>query len=166
MTVPAFTHPLTARIAGFLHEIGVEVRARELPGDSFLPGILIERGCVVIDEARLPHPGDLLHEAGHLAMMTPESRAACSGDVGAELGEEIGAIAWSYAAALHLEIDPAAVFHPDGYRGASGDLLESFRAGRYVGVSLLQWMGLALEPGRAREQGLAPYPHMLKWLRE
>jgi hypothetical protein len=99
-------------------------------------------------------------------MMTAEDRAERAGDVGADLGEEIGAQAWSYAAALHLEIDPAVVFHPQGYRGASEGLLGNFREGRYVGVPLLQWMGLTLDDRNAREQGLPPYPAMLKWLRD
>ena len=163
---PRFTDSLTSRIAGFLREIGVEVRAAEVPEGSFLPGILIERGCMIIDEARLLYPGDLLHEAGHLATMTAEDRAARAGDVGADLGEEIGAIAWSYAAAVHLEIDPAVVFHPHGYRGASDGFLTNFRAGRYVGVPLLQWMELTLDEKNARAEGLPSYPHMLKWLRE
>ena len=164
--VHAFADPLTARIAAFLREIGLEVRACELPEASFLPGIGIERGCVMIDESRLLYPGDLLHEAGHLAMMTREDRAVRSGDVGADLGEEIGAIAWSYAAAVHLEIDPAVVFHPDGYRGASEGFLTNFREGRFVGVPLLQWMELTLDEKNARAEGRPPYPAMLKWLRD
>lgn len=161
-----FADPLTARIAGFLREIGVEVRAGELPEGCFLPGIHVERGCVTIDESRLLYPGDLLHEAGHLAMMTAEDRAERAGDVGAGMGEEIGAIAWSYAAAMRLDIDPAVVFHPHGYRGASERFLRNFREGRFVGVSLLQWMELALDEKSARARGLPPYPHMLKWLRD
>jgi hypothetical protein len=33
-----------------------------------------------------------------------------------------------------------------------------------VGVSYLQWLGLTLEPARAAQQGVPPYPHMLCWL--
>lgn len=162
----SFVRPLTARIVEFLQHIGLEVRACELPHPSFLPGVHVDRGCLLVDESRLLYPGDLLHEAGHLATMPATERAQRHGDVGADLGEEIGAIAWSYAAARHLEIDPAVVFHPHGYRGASEGFLENFRQGRYVGVPLLQWMELTLEEKNAREQGTAPYPHMLKWLRD
>jgi hypothetical protein len=161
-----FTGPLTARIAGFLQEIGLEVERRELPEACFLPGVRVERGRVLVDEARLLSPGDVLHEAGHLAVMTAADRAAREGDLGADLGEEIGAIAWSYAAALHLGIDPAVVFHPHGYRGASGGFLDNFRHGRYVGVPLLQWMELTHEPKSAAAAGVPPYPHMVKWLRD
>jgi hypothetical protein len=60
----AFTEPLTARIAAFLQEIGLEVERRELPEPCFLPGVRLERGRVLVDEARLLSPGDVLHEAG------------------------------------------------------------------------------------------------------
>lgn len=161
-----FTDPLTARIARFLQEIGLEVERCELTEPCFLPGVRVERGRVRIDEARLLYPGDLLHEAGHLAVMTAAERAGRQGDVGADLGEEIGAIAWSYAAALHLGIDPAVVFHPDGYRGASQGFLENFSKGRFAGVPLLQWMELTHEPKNAATAGVPPYPHMVKWLRD
>lgn len=164
--VPPFGDPLTARIAGFLGGIGVDVVPAEVGEGSFLPGVRVERGRLLVDEKRLLHPGDLLHEAGHVAVMTAADRVARDGDVGADLGEEIGAIAWSYAAAVHLGIDPEVVFHPDGYRGASGGFLENFRNRRYVGVPLLQWMGLTLDDRQAAEEALPPYPHMIRWLRE
>jgi hypothetical protein len=37
---------------------------------------------------------------------------------------------------------------------------------RYFGVPALQWIGLTAEPRRARELGVPPFPHMLKWLRD
>jgi hypothetical protein len=161
-----FADPLTERIAGFLREVGIGVHACELAGDGFLPGIRVDRGRLRVDEARLLYPGDLLHEAGHLAVTPADRRAGLGASVTEDLGDEIGAIAWSYAAARHLGIDPAVVFHPEGYRGASRGFLDNFAAGRYVGVPLLQWMGLTLDERSAAAAGCAPYPHMLRWLRE
>ena len=46
------------------------------------------------------------------------------------------AIAWSYAAAVHLGLDPAVVFHEAGYRGGSGSLIENFAQERYIGVPI------------------------------
>jgi hypothetical protein len=34
-------------------------------------------------------------------------------------GEEMAAIAWSYAACVHLGLEPTVVFHSDGYKGGS-----------------------------------------------
>jgi hypothetical protein len=58
------------------------------------------------------------------------------------------------------------VFHDQGYRGGSKALIENFTQGRYIAVPTLQWIGLTAEPRRAAELGVAPYPYMLKWLRE
>ncbi|HEX3681047.1 MAG TPA: hypothetical protein VHU83_00800 [Bryobacteraceae bacterium] len=161
-----FKNPTTDRIGRFLESVGLTVQAGEVPEGSILPGIRIEDGALVVDEARLLYPGDLLHEAGHLAVLTAEQRAGQGANAGDDLGNEIGAMCWSYAAVLHLQLDPALVFHPYGYRGASESYLENFREGRYPGVPLLQWMGLTADEKRAPALGVEPYPHMLRWLRE
>lgn len=163
MNPPAPNAALLDRILPFLAEIGIAVQERSLPATTFLPGVLIERGALVIDRAQLAHPGDLLHEAGHIAVMLPAERAALSDDLHTGPGEEMATIAWSYAAACHLGIDVADLFHPDGYKGESPALIENFTAGRYFGVPLLQWYGLTRE--RADDSGLPVYPRMAAWLR-
>ena len=55
-------------MAAFVRGIGIDVRAEPLPDDTFLPGLDIRHGAIVVDEARLSYPGDLLHEAGHVAV--------------------------------------------------------------------------------------------------
>jgi hypothetical protein len=152
-------------IARFLNEIGIEMRAGEVTGETFLPGIDVVDGALVIDEAKLKYPGDLLHEAGHLAVMTPDERARANATVETGPGEEMAVIAWSYAAALHLGIDPAVVFHPDGYKGGSQAILDAFTGKHYFGVPLLQWMGLAATNEKPGEVGGGPFPKMIKWLR-
>lgn len=159
----AFRCLLIARIAAFLEEIGLEVRPGAVAPQAVLPGIGVEHGGLVIDEERLRYPGDILHEAGHLAVVPPERRAAPHRDVGNDPAEEMMAIAWSYAAALHLRLDPAIVFHEDGYRGEAASLLANFQQGRYVGLPMLQWTGMAYSPGQAPSR--PAFPHMLRWLR-
>lgn len=156
--------PVAGQIVGFLREIGLSVRLETLEEETFLPGVTLEPGGLVVDPDKLRYPGDLLHEAGHLAMLLPADREKVHGNAGGDQGNEIGAQCWSYAAALHLELAPEVVFHPDGYKGASGWLVEQFRKGS-VGVPLLQWMGLTLDEANAAAQGVAPYPAMVKWLR-
>jgi len=152
-----------ARILAFLSEIGLPVRERELPADTFVPGILIENGTLVIDRARLAHPGDLLHEAGHIAVTPPSQRAALNGDLGSTQADEIAAQAWSFAAARHVGIDPAVVFHPAGYRGAAESLIAAFSSPGGPGVPLLQWFGLTrtMDDG----SGAPVFPRMSAWLR-
>ena len=166
---PGFTDPLTDRIAEFLIGIGIPVEPGPVPEDSFLPGIALVRGGLVVDEARLEHPGDLLHEAGHIAVAPASARPSMTG--GAEIPEldmqelEFAAIPWSYAAALAIGIDPAEVFHSGGYRGLSEGLLRNFAGGVPLGVNHLQDAGMTVNSSRAAALGVAPYPHMLRWLR-
>jgi hypothetical protein len=164
--MPVFQHATTARIAGFLEAIGLTVRCAEFPDGTFLPGLQSEQGTLVVFESKLLYPGDLLLEAGHFAVLPADQRGAQGPDAGAELGNEIAAISWSYAAAVHIGLDPAVVFHAHGYRGASQAYLDNFSEGRYVGVPLLQWMGLTADEQHAPALGVKPYPHMLRWLRE
>src|SRR5258708_1523489 len=73
---------VTVRISGviarmdcvldFLRGIGLAVSIGEIEGPTVLPGIRVVAGGLVVDPARLKHPGDLLHEAGHLAVMPAE----------------------------------------------------------------------------------------------
>lgn len=157
-----FTDPLVGRIVGFLRRIGMPVEVVSLNEETFLPGVAIAAGTLRVDAARLTWPGDLLHEAGHLAVSDP---ARLDEGVSDDPGEEMAAIAWSYAAALELELAPDILFHAGGYRGGARALIENFAEGGYVGVPMLAMWGLTREPHRAKAMGARPYPHMLAWRR-
>jgi hypothetical protein len=157
-----FADPLTERLVAFVRGIGIAVRAAPLREETFLPGIDIRAGAILIDEPRLTYPGDILHEAGHLAVTDPAERNAPA--LSPSPGDELTAIAWSYAALRHLEIDPAIVFHA-AFKGGSASIIENFTAGRYFGVPLLQLYGMSVEPRFAAAKGVEPYPHVLRWLR-
>jgi hypothetical protein len=156
--------PIAICIVEWLRQIGITVRLAPLTTDTFLPGVTLEPGGVVVDPERLLYPGDLLHEAGHLATMLPAQRASTGSNAGSDVGDEIAAQTWSYAAAIHLELDPEIVFHPAGYKGSAQTLITAYRNGS-VGVPLLQWMGLTLDGKHAAKCSIDPYPHMIRWLR-
>ena len=155
-------------IAGFLRDIGLNVSFGSVPDDTFLPGILVKDGGLVIDAAKLRYPGDLLHEAGHLAFAPAAIRPTISGEVvlpGVNAAVvEVQAIAWSYAAAVFLGIDPAVVFHKDGYHGRSESILFNIAIGNILGLPGLSQHGMAYSPLRAAELGVDPFPVMHKWL--
>ena len=161
-----YANSLTSCMAGFLTRIGLETAPVVLHEAGFLDGLMIRHGLLLIDEVRLAYPGDLLHEAGHLAVVPGEKRKLLCGSAGNDPGEEMAAIAWSYAAALYLGIDPAVVFHPSGYSGGSQAILLNFSQGRYFGVPMLEWFGLTTDKKTAALLQVSRYPHMLKWLRE
>lgn len=164
MSFPKFQNPLTVKITDFLREIGLEIVSDSIADETFLPGVTIRGGVLVVDEAKLKFPGDLLHEAGHLAVVPSERRKRLGSYVGQKAGEEMMAIAWSYAALVYLGLEPSVVFHPEGYKGDSECLIENFTNGRYIADSTLQWMGLTYNKKTAGKLGIAPYPNMIKWL--
>jgi hypothetical protein len=154
-------------IVAFLREIGLRVVAGDLPSGTFLPGIQVRDGRMTFDAARLRFPGDLLHEAGHLAVLSPVDREHFgTDDRDLDMRRiELRAIAWSHAAAVHLGLDPAVVFHEGGYSGKGPDLARTYALGVYPGASALEEVGLTLAAASARRAGVRPYPHMLRWLR-
>ncbi len=167
---PISSNP-TETICNFLQEIGIKVHKGPVNEETFLPGILIKHGELVIDESKLKYPGDILHEAGHIAVMTPEERKLSYGNVGQPadaqkaLGEEIMAICWSYAALSKLGLPIQCVFHEDGYKGASDWLIEEYERGNYIGVATLQWTGMCYDAKNAEAKNTQPFPHMVKWIR-
>lgn len=166
----AFTDPLTSTIAGFLRGIGIRMVAGEFSEPTFLPGLALVDGGLVVDEERLEYPGDLLHEAGHVAVAPGWARESLSGAIdvpGLDTSMlEWAAIPWSYAASVAIGLDPAVVFHGGGYHGCSPGLITTFRLGGGIGVNLLEEAGMTAGPVRAATLGVAPFPHMLRWLRE
>ena len=153
----------TERILEFVSTIGLTVHERACSEATFLPGIVIDAGTLVIDRNRLAYPGDVLHEAGHIAITAPSQRCLLSENLTAGPGEEMASIAWSWAAVVHLGIDPSVLFHGGGYKNDADSLLENFRAGRYIGVPLLQWYGMTWERSQRADQPV--YPRMTSWLR-
>jgi len=149
-----------ATIVDFIRGVGITVETAELSEDGFLPAIAVRDGRLVYDPDRLQYPGDLLHEAGHIAVTDPALRPTVS-EFDGNGGDEMAAMGWSYAAALAAGIDPRVVFHDHGYRGDGQWLAETFADGRYIGLPMLQYYGLARFPQDDGE----PFPAMIKWLR-
>jgi hypothetical protein len=157
-----FTDPVVGRIVAFLRRIGIPVEVAALEHETFLPGVAVAGGGLRVDPSRLAWPGDLLHEGGHVAVGDPASRDEGVSD---DPGEEMAALAWSFAASTYLGLDPSVPFHEGGYRGGGKALVEMFTEGGYVGVPMLAMWGLTVEPHRAKATGARPYPHMLAWRR-
>lgn len=154
------------KIIQFIEEIGIPVIETELPGDCFLPGLSLNKNTILMDSQRLKYPGDLLHEAGHIAVTSEELRPLIGTDQMEASwptdGDEIAAILWSYAALKYLNLEPEVVFHPEGYKNQSQWLIAQFQQGNYIGLPLLEWMGFCAVPENEKP---TPFPNMLKWLR-
>lgn len=158
-----FSDPLVIGLVSFVRSIGIEVEACAIDWKTQFPGLEIRTGAVLVDETQLIHPGNILHEAGHIAVHDPARRQQPK--FSPSRGEELSALAWSYAATVQLGLGAELVFYPGSYHGWDTSLVNAFAERRYIGVPLLQLYGMAIEPRFAAERGLKPYPHMLRWVR-
>jgi len=157
------------KVIDFLHEIGIETAEASLEDAAcFLPGFLIKNGKILIDKSQVKQPGDLLHEAGHIAVVPLAERPFLEGEnIGKRNdsdAEEMMSIAWSYAACIYLNINPHFVFHEQGYKGGGASIVENFETGNYFGVPVLQWLGMTTTVKDVTDQKV--YPEMIKWLRD
>lgn len=165
---PSYDEEMLKLIIDFLDEIGLKIIENELSDDCFLPGLYPKGNGIILDRNRLKYPGDLLHEAGHIAVTEEHLRPLIGTNKITEKwprhGDELGAILWSYAAVCYLHIPPNVVFHPDGYKNDSKWLIEQFENGNYIGLPLLVWMGFC-NNNTDDGNNNTTFPNMLKWLR-
>ena len=148
------------KIEGFLKELGIDIVEKELDDSCILPGLSLYKNSILIDKNRLKYVGDILHEAGHIAV-TPEENRMLIGTEEMDTnwpydGDEMIAILWSYAAARHLDISPEVIFHKDGYKNESKEIMNRFENGNYVGLPLFEWMGFCDE---------GEFPKIKRWMR-
>lgn len=168
---PAMAHAAHYRpILDFLAGIGLPVSEAPLPPDTFLPGIVIRDGGLIVDPDRLQWPGDLLHEAGHLAVLPPALRARASDDLAEEqdvahAGEQ-EAMAWAWAAVQAIGLPPDVLMHEGGYHGQSAAVLQMYAVGIVPGLRGLCESGMTAARGFTPDPGDVQYPRMLRWLRE
>jgi hypothetical protein len=153
----------------FLNAIGIQTLFREIDPDSFLPGLSIENGTIIIDINQLEYPGDILHEAGHIAVVPAKDRPRLTAtsiiNRQNREAEEMMAIAWSYAVCIYLEINPYFVFHAEGYKQGGDYIVESCGDNTYFGSSMLQEIGLIADESKTSRVQISSYPNMIKWLR-
>ncbi len=152
------------QIFQFFDEISIQYNFTEIETETFLPGIQIKNGSLQIDLKNLKYPGDLLHEAGHIAVSLSAEREILNDNViennSEKAGEEMAVLLWSFAAARKIGLPTEIVFHEAGYKGEAKWLTEQFESENYIGLPLLQWMGLT------DIEGENAFPKMKSWLRE
>ncbi|MDB5471864.1 MAG: hypothetical protein JWR84_3424 [Caulobacter sp.] len=151
------------RVRAFLQPLGIEMRPGVVEPPTILLGMEIRAGVIWYDQDLDIRPGDLLHEAGHLAVGDPARRFAPTFE--ADGGDEMSAIAWSWAAAKAIGMPAQVLFHEEGHKGHHEAWTDAFETGRYFGLPLLHLYGMTVEPRQARPGDPPVFPHMLRWLR-
>jgi len=154
----------------FLNWIGIVTTQIEDDPQGLLPGLSIHRGTILFNPSRLENPGDTLHEAGHLAVISATDRPLLNdADISKRKdreAEEMMAIAWSYAVCIYLGIDPRFVLHKNGYKGGESYIIDQCDTGEYFGLPMLRSVGLTADEKTAVRLNIPPFPHMIKWLRD
>ncbi|SMF33675.1 hypothetical protein SAMN06265365_111143 [Tistlia consotensis] len=177
-------------ICRFLEDLGLDCGPGAVPPDSFLPGVAIAEGRLLYDSERLGSPGDLLHEAGHIALVPARFRGQLDDDVDAVIagllageGEappdaaerealahtEVMAIAWSYAAARRIGVPATCLFWPGTYRMPPGQtpdqLAGQLEQGLFIGIQWLARFGFCAAPPPFGDPAAPdPFPAMRRWL--
>jgi hypothetical protein len=175
------------RVIDFLNEIGLPCSVS--PGvKGFLPGVRIELGTLLVDPNAFP--GDVLHEAGHLATMPGRFRRQASDNIDTvlrlmldtvdfsnpDVGEARAAIqcgdpeatAWAWAAGEHIGLVPGQIIALSHYGGTGGEIREMLRARAYVGIHGLSSAAFCVTRPGAMEKirGLPAYPKLAMWLQQ
>jgi hypothetical protein len=177
-------------IVEFLNRVGIPTTLGPFGREGFLPGVSVWDGGLRVDPSHLVAAGDLLHEAGHMAVVPAALRRRLGNDLqrsldaaAAEIGFEgpvlefIGrlgepmAIAWSYAALRKAGLPVECVFFPGSYNlnGDPAHLLHVLETGNSFGIDGLARLGMTGNAGVHRllfDNGLPPFPHMTRWLVE
>jgi hypothetical protein len=151
-------------ILAFLNQIGIPYAEKSLADGTFLPGVTIDHGGVHFDRTALVYPGDVLHEAGHIALTPPDERGALDQAVldaqPATESLEIGVLLWTFLAAKEIGLPIEMVFHAGGYKDGSTWITDQFESGNQMGLPLLNWMGVTEETtaGIRVKNWLRPHP--------
>ena len=178
----------------FLDRIGIATQER--PGATgVLAGLAIVGGCIHFDDD-VCTAADLLHEAGHLAVLPSQWRRKASGDLdrlfpemfadgsadnldpdGPEMRAmlqcgEAEATAWAWAASMHIGLSPLQTIEDNTYYNEDGtpggaDVRLALQCGAYAGINGLQAAGwCAASSVIARHRGLPLYPKLRRWIQQ
>lgn len=170
---------LVDKVVAFLTEIGIPCEKGRV-GRSFITNVYIKAGGLVINSKS--HVSDILHEAGHIAVLPSNIRHHAQGDlkqVEKAIDEAIGqvtyeqwasddpaakallqvgdpeATAWAWAAGKHLDI-PEHLIIEDEHYGETGASLR-------IMLGCRQYLGINGMVASRMLKNVAAYPDLQKW---
>lgn len=150
------------KTAAFLNAIGLPTTLVDtLEQEGFLPGVWIHHGTLhFTTKAQV---GDLLHDAGHLAVIPSSFRSMMHGNLYNSLrqilsstsaldpedptaiavmqADDLSATAWGWACGIHLGIDPKLVIPAESYGNSGDEIRGMLTHNRYLGIHGLQRSG-------------------------
>jgi len=182
------TDPALPLVVRFLNQIGIDASI-ESGACGFLEKVRIANGGLKIDPQC--SASNVLHEAGHLAVLPAKIRASANGDLDGledllagditsandpdalEVRAAINcsdpeATAWAWAAGVHLGLSPDAIIRDEEYGGDGASIRLALEHRMYAGIHGLSHGGLCVvRPGPLEQiRGLPAYPKLARWLQE
>ena len=184
----------TMQVIESLRGLGVPIELSEAPREgTFISGVWIDRGVLYVHLDSLVAPGDLFHEAGHLAIVPPAFRQYITpgnleeSEFWTKMSEfmqlgglgrypecpvaralmqcsETEAMAWSYAAAVEIGYPPLKVFFFDDV-----ELEEQPYEGDGEAITMAFSMKSHFGVNgmhHAKMCNMREYPKMLKWMQD
>lgn len=175
----------------FIKKIGIPVRRGDLcPRHDFQMQIWIEKGELIVGHHA--HAGDLLHEAGHLALLPSSFRIHVCGDIEDSIGPlaetymkenpdalertpedpvarallqsgDSEAIAWSYSAAVAAGIDPYLVCE-NGFMPEDGTTSEEIAEAIERSLRIGEYVGIHGLRAAGFLKHVRDWPKLLKWV--
>ncbi|MCC5612526.1 hypothetical protein LC612_38995 [Nostoc sp. CHAB 5834] len=180
-----------AKAIEFVQGLGLPVTITEDADltDTFIPYVRVEAGGLTISGAVFP--GDILHEAGHLAVIPGDFRPLAVDSLSAVMDAmtkyiennphgltqwpedplsrailqsgEAEATAWQYAAAQAIGLPDEWLFPADSYDGGSAHVLQDLKTRTYLGVNGLQAAGWTVQRKQEYRES-AVFPALNFWL--
>lgn len=175
-----------SRVVAFLRQIGLTVRlVASVPSDSFMPGVRIRAGG--LDVTPTAAVSDVLHEAGHLAVLPARFRSQAEDDVDAVIegmlntlmaeeepdsprmvaaiqAGENEATAWAWAAGQALGLPAEQIIQDEDYQHEGRVIRQLLALGQHAGINGLARGGFAVRRGLFTAPEAACYPQLNFWL--
>lgn len=183
-------------ILDFLNGIGIVARAvppSAAMSQTFTPHVLIRNGQIDADIENV-FPGDILHEAGHVAVIPAPFRPLASGNLSAAFKamhsyldenprglqtypedpicrailqcSDTEATAWQYAAAIEVGLPEHLLFPEGSYQGYAEENLTRLKDSQHFGINGLQAAGwTVLRAFPSSSRAMPPvFPKLAFWL--
>lgn len=169
------------KVVAFIDSIGIPIQKGKVPKSSFLPNIAIKRGGIVYNDEVCT--ADILHEAGHLAIIPLQYRDICSGDMDKSAqkiwnkaqknghmeidtpifrqliqASECEAIAWSWAAGKYIGLADEEIItdDPRHFNGEGEEIREYLSLNSHFGINGLRAGGML--------DSVKSYPQLTRWV--
>lgn len=172
-------------VLDFLGHLGLPVHAvSRVPEGSFMATVFIrDGGLEVLPQATV---ADVLHEAGHLAVIPSRFRTYAQDDVDQAIERmfealadeaddtplmtaamhagETEATAWAWAVGCYLGLPSDVIIQDADYDGTGADIRTALTHGAYQGIQGIGHAGFCARGARDRAQGRPTFPTLAYWL--